>query len=329
MLNDMQYKDYYQVLGVDKQASEKEIKKAYRKLATKYHPDKNPDDKAAEEKFKEITEAYEVLSDPEKRKKYEQLGANWEAFQQSGFDPNQFQGGNPFGQGGGHTFVFEGDPSDFFGGDGGSSFFEMFFGRGTQGKTDPFEAFMNQQGRGRGGRARTAYAGQDLQAEMEITLEEAYHGSSRTFAINGENLRIKIKPGAYDGQKLRLKGKGRPGMNGGPKGDLYILLKIIPDARFQREGDHLIYEQEVDLYTALLGDKLSIPALGGTVNMRIPEGTSPDALLRLKGKGMPKYGKADEYGDLLVRIKVKFPKKLSEAEREAFEALREGKVGNV
>lgn len=328
----MQYKDYYQILGVDKQASEKEIKKAYRKLATKYHPDKNPDDKAAEEKFKEITEAYEVLSDPEKRKKYEQLGANWEAFQQSGFDPSQFQGrGNPFGQGGGHTFVFEGDPSEFFGGGGGgSSFFDLFFGQGTQGKTDPFEAFMNQRGgRGSGGRARAAYAGQDLQAEMEVTLLEAYQGSSRTFTINGDSLRIKIKPGAYDGQKLRLKGKGNPGVNGGPSGDLYIVLKITPDPRFQREGNNLIYEQQVDLYTALLGGKINVPALGGAVSMRIPESTNPDALLRLKGKGMPVYGENDQYGDLLVRIKVNFPKKLSDAERKAFEALRKGEQVSV
>jgi curved DNA-binding protein len=313
----MQYKDYYNILGVEKQASDKEIKKAYRKLATKYHPDKNPDDKAAEDKFKEITEAYEVLSDPEKRKKYEQLGSNWEAFQQSGFDPNQYQQGNPYGQGGGHTFVFEGDPSEFF---------ETFFGRGTQGRTDPFEAFMGQRGgrSSRGGRARTAYAGQDIQAEMDITLEEAYHGSSRTFSINGENLRIKIKPGAYNGQKLRLKGKGNPGVNGGPRGDLYILLKLTPDARFTREENNLIYEKEVDLYTALLGDQISIPTLSGVVNMRIPEGTSPGSLLRLKGKGMPIYGKANQYGDLLVRIKVKFPQQLSEAERKAFEALRAG-----
>ncbi|PHN04454.1 DnaJ C-terminal domain-containing protein [Flavilitoribacter nigricans] len=321
----MQYKDYYQILGVDKKATEKEIKKAYRKLATKYHPDKNPDDKAAEEKFKEITEAYEVLSDSEKRKKYEQLGANWEAFQQSGFDPNQYQQGNPFGQGGGHTFVFEGDPSEFFGGGGGSSFFDMFFGQGTQDKTDPFEAFMHQRG-GRGGRSRAAYTGQDLQAEMDITLEEAYKGSSRTFTVNGDNLRIKIKPGAYDGQKLRLKGKGNPGVNGGQNGDLYIVLRINPDPRFNREGDNLVIEQEVDLYTALLGDQISIPTMTGSVNMRIPEGTSPGALLRLKGKGMPVYGKTDQYGDLLVRINVNFPKKLSDAERKAFEALRKGET---
>lgn len=312
----MQYKDYYKTLGVDKQASEKEIKKAFRKLAARYHPDKNPDDKAAEEKFKEVNEAYEVLSDPEKRKKYEQLGANWEAFQQSGYDSSQFQRGGPFGQGGGRTFVFEGDPSEFFGG---SSFFETFFGGG--GGSDPFEAFTQQRS-GQGRRARAAYPGQDLQAEMDITLEDAYHGASRTFAINGQNLRIKIKPGAYDGQKLRLKGKGRPGVQGGPKGDLYIILKLAPHPYFQRDGDNLLYEKEVDLYTALLGDQINVPTLSGTVSMRIPEGTNPGALLRLKGKGMPRYGKSKQYGDLLVRIKVNFPKKLSEAERKAFEELR-------
>lgn len=314
----MDYKDYYNILGVDKQASEKEIKKAYRKLATKYHPDKNPEDKAAEEKFKEITEAYEVLSDPEKRKKYEQLGANWEAFQQSGFDPSQFQqGGGPFG-GGGHTFVFEGDPSEFFGG-GGSSFFETFFG-GHNG-ADPFGEFMRQRNGG-GRRARAAYAGQDLQAEMDITLQEAYHGSSRTFTLNGQNLRIRIKPGAYDGQKLRLKEKGRPGVNGGPAGDLYLILKIVPQAGWQREGDDLIYEKEIDLYTAVLGGKVSIPTMGSDVKMTIPAGTNPGATLRLKGKGMPKSTTPDQYGDLLVKIKVEIPKNLSEAERRKFEELR-------
>ncbi|MCB0634073.1 MAG: J domain-containing protein [Saprospiraceae bacterium] len=316
----MDYKDYYKILGVDKQASDKDIKKAYRKLATKYHPDKNPDNKAAEDKFKEITEAYEVLSDPEKRKKYEQLGANWEAFQQSGFDPSQYQQGSPFGRGaGGHTFVFEGDPSEFFGG-GGSSFFETFFG-GHNG-SDPFEAFMHQRRGGGGRRANTAYAGQDLQAELEITLKEAYQGSSRTFTLNGQNLRIKIKPGAYDGQKLRLKGKGNPGVNGGPAGDLYIVLKVIPQADLQRDGDNLVYEKEIDLYTAVLGGQLSIPTMSGQVNMRIPEGTNPGATLRLKGKGMPKSGKHDQYGDLLVKIKVQMPKNLSEAERKGFEELR-------
>ena len=318
----MQYKDYYKILGVDKQASEKEIKKAYRKLANRYHPDKNPDDKAAEEKFKEIAEAYEVLSDTEKRKKYEQLGANWEAFQQSGFDSSQFQRGGPYGPGG-RTFVFEGDPSEFFGD---SSFFETFFGGGGSGHTDPFETFMHQGGGRRGGRARGAYPGQDLQAEMDVTLEEAYHGGSRTFSIGGQNLRIKIKPGAQNGQKLRLKGKGQPGVQGGPNGDLYIVLKIVPHAYFQREGDNLVYEKEVDLYTAVLGDQIKVPTLSGTVSMRIPEGTSPGALLRLKGKGMPKYGKPGQFGDLLVKIKVDFPKKLSEAERKTFEELRKMKV---
>lgn len=313
----MQYKDYYQILGVGKEASDKDIKKAYRKLATQYHPDKNPDNKVAEEKFKEINEAHAVLSDPEKRKKYDQLGSNWDAFEKSGFDPNQFQHGRSYGQGG-RTFVFKDDPSDFFEG---SSFFETFFGRGQEGP-DPFEVFMRQQG-GRGGRARTAYAGQDLQAELEISLEEAYQGSSRTFGLNGENLRIKIKAGAYDGQKLRLKGKGNPGVNGGPNGDLYIVLRIVPHPLFQREGNDLIIEKEVDLYTAVLGEQISIPTLGGPVTMRIPQGTNPGALLRLKGKGMPQSGHPDQQGDLLVRIKVQLPKKLSEAERKHFEELRQ------
>lgn len=310
----MNYKDYYEILGVGKEATAKEIKKSFRKLAAKYHPDKNQGDKAAEEKFKEINEAYEVLKDADKRQKYDTLGANWEAYQQGGYQ------GNPFGQGGfgqsssdGQTFYYQGDPSDFFqrtGGDQGadySSFFESFFGGGGQ--------FQQRQARPRKGR--------DMQAEMEITLLEAYQGSSRTFTLNGKNMRIQIKPGAYDGQKLRLKGKGHSGRNGGANGDLYLVIKLLKASNFEREGNDLVYQKTVDLYDAVLGGKVKVPTLEGTLlKVKIPAGSEPNKTLRLKGKGMPLYKTPTQHGDLLVKLKVEIPKDLSEQERKLFEQLR-------
>ncbi len=311
----MQYKDYYEILGLDKKASEKDIKKAYRKLANQYHPDKNPGNKAAEEKFKEITEAYEVLSDADKRRKYDALGANWQAYQQGGFDWPQFAGqGGPHGA---RTFRFEGDPSEFFGrsGRGGfSDFFNMFFGGEAE---DPFSRFRG------GGHRRMAHQGRDLQAELHIGLIDAYQGGSRTFELQGEKLRIHIKPGAFDGQKLRIKGKGSSGLNGGPAGDLYLILRIFPDARFQREGDNLIYEAAIDLYTAVLGGSIEAPTLSGNVKITIPQGAEPGQTLRLKGKGMPRYEKPGQYGDLLVKLNIQMPKYLSEEEKRLFERLRE------
>ncbi|KAA3635537.1 MAG: J domain-containing protein, partial [Bacteroidetes bacterium] len=246
ILNKMNYKDYYKILGVSKDADKAAIKKAYRKLAAKYHPDKNPGDKAAEEQFKAVNEAYQVLSDDEKRKKYEQLGANWETYQQTGFDPSQFQRS---GQGqGSQTFYFEGDPSEFFGGDGGSGFsdfFEMFFGGGGTRVKDDFGGFGSR-------RRKRAIKGRDVEAEMEIRLEQAYKGGMRSFELNGQKLRIKIKPGAYDGLRIKIKGKGQPGINGGPNGDLFIRFKMIPHPTFKQEKDNLLIEKTVDMYKAEL-----------------------------------------------------------------------------
>ena len=293
----MKYKDYYKILGVAKNTSQKEIKKAYRKLAAKYHPDKNLDNAEAELKFKEVNEANQVLSNPEKRKKYDKLGSNWEAYEQGGFDPNQARGRQ-----GQRTHQFEGDPSDF------SSFFEQFFGG-------------QQQGRGR--QRQAVFKGQDLEAAMDITLQEAYQGSSRMFELNGQKLRIKIKPGASHQQKLKLKGKGRPSPNGGPSGDLYIILKLRPDKHFERVGNDLTYQQNTDLYTAILGGKITIPTMKGPVKMTIPKGTPFGKTLRLKEKGMPIYGKTEQYGDLLVKLNIQMPKDLSEAEIQLFEQLRD------
>ncbi len=307
----MNYKDYYKILGVSKDASQKEIKKAYRKLAAKYHPDKNPDDKAAEEKFKEANEANEVLGDPEKRKKYDTLGKNWEAYQQGGGDWRQYaQQDRP---GGGRSFTFEGDASDFFGSSGHSSFFDMFFGEGG--------------GRRRGGR-QTAFRGQDMEAALQITLLEAYQGSKRTFELNGKKMRISIKPGAYDGQRLRLKGKGQPGAGGGSPGDLYIILKIQPESRFQRKGDDLTYTANIDLYTAILGGQIEVPTMTYPLKMTIPKGSESGKILRLKGKGMPKYGKPNEQGNLLVKLNVAFPKNLTAEEEILFKKLQTIREGH-
>lgn len=308
----MNYKDYYKILGVKKEASQKEIKKAYRKLAAKYHPDKNQGDKAAEEKFKEINEANEVLGNAEKRKKYDTLGSNWEAYQQGGGDWKQYaQQSRPRGgRGGGQSFTFEGDPADYFGNSGHSSFFDMFFEGGGG------EGFSNQ------GRSQRSQKGQSVEAEMPITLLEAYEGSKRTFELGGKKMRITIKTGAYDGQRLRLQGKGRPGVNGGAAGDLFIILKIQPDARFERIGDDLKFNATVDLYTAILGGKIAIPTMTGSVKMPIPKGSKTGKTLRLKGKGMPKYGKGKEHGNLLVQLNVALPKNLTEEEEELFKKLQ-------
>ncbi len=306
----MNYKDYYKILGVSEKADQQEIKKAFRKLAAKYHPDKNQGDKAAEDKFKEINEAYEVLSDPEKREKYDTLGANWDAYQQGGFDFSQFAGRNG---GGGQTFYFEGDPSAFFrgGSSGFSDFFEYFFGGG--GHTGPFQGFGDRPGGG----AR----GQDIQAELELDLAEAHQGGKRTFELNGQRLRVNIKPGAYDGQKLRIPGKGRPGP-GGQRGDLYLILRIAPDYRFQREGDNLLLNRKVDLITAVLGGKITVPTMEKDIQIKVPAGAQPGQQLRIRGKGMSSSRHPDQKGDLIVRLEVEIPKTLTEEEKRLFEQLR-------
>jgi curved DNA-binding protein len=294
----MNYKDYYKTLGVSKDTSAKDIKKAYRKLATQYHPDKNPNNKVAEEKFKEINEANGVLSDTEKREKYDTLGANWEAYQHTGDDWRKY--------------AQQGEHSQFYGkgaqtGEDFSSFFESFFGGANK---------SNEK-------QRTAYSGGNTQAELPITLLEAYKGSKRTFEIHKEKLRITIKPGAYSGQQLKVKGKGQASVQGGQRGDLYIILKIQPDNRFQRKDDNLVYISTVDLYTAILGGKIEVPTLTGTVKMTIPKGSETGKTLRLKGKGMPTYNKPSQFGDLLVQLNVILPKNITPKEEQLFKKLQE------
>jgi len=305
----MKYKDYYKILGVNKAATQKDIKKAFRRLAAKYHPDKNPNNTAAEEKFKEVNEANEVLSDPDKRKKYDALGENWQAYQQGGGDWEQYQRRGQ--QGGGQSFTFQGDPSEFFGSGDHSSFFDMFFGGDRGGGFS-----------GRSQERRRNFKGPSIEAEMPVTLLEAYQGSKRTFEINGKKMRITIKPGAYDGQRLLLRGKGQAGVQGGEAGDLYILLRVQADHRFKRDGDNLMYHANVDLYTAILGGKIDIPTMTGFAKVSVPKGSETGSILRLKGKGMPNYKNPKKYGNLVVKLKVNLPQNLTAEEKELFKKLR-------
>jgi curved DNA-binding protein len=299
----MEFKDYYKILGVDKSATIDDIKKAYRKLAVKFHPDKNPGNKAAEEKFKEISEANEVLSNPDKRKKYDELGENWRQYEnqagqnKGGFDWSKYQSG------GGQQYYSSGvDDEEHF-----SDFFESIFGRGG----------FNSGGGGRTGYKRK---GNDYQAEVVLSLEEAYAGTTRLLEVNGEKLQMKFK-GVRDGQTLKIKGKGGQGFNGGERGDIYVTVRLPEHPHFKRKEDDLYCDAPVELYTAVLGGKAPIRTIKGTINMDIPRETDNGKVFRLKGMGMPKFGKENEFGDLYAKVKIILPKKLSEKEVELFKQL--------
>jgi curved DNA-binding protein len=322
----MQYKDYYRILGVDRSASEQDIKRAYRRLARELHPDVNPGDKRAEEKFKEVNEAYEVLGDPEKRRKYEQLGANWQQWRRAGHDPSQYDWSQWFtGAPGGTRVEWSGDLGDLFGGAGGDTF------------SDFFRSIFGGVGGGR--RARTSEdlfrtasqrttRGQKMEASAEITLEEAFHGTTRVLERNGQRIRVKIPPGARTGSKVRVAGKGSAAHRGGQPGDLYLHITVKPHPVFKREGDNLRCDVDVDMYTAVLGGQVRVATLGSQVSLRIPAGTNSGKTFRLRGKGMPNPGNPQQHGDLLATVQIHVPQRLSSRERELFEELahlREGK----
>ncbi len=317
----MEYKDYYKILGVDKKASQDEIKKAFRKLAVKYHPDKNQGNQEAENKFKQINEANEVLGDPEKRKQYDLLGENWNKYQHAGGQPgsNPFggEGFNGFGNGG-QQFHYEGDLNDFFANAGGAG------SGGSSGFSDFFDAFFGGSGqkkKTRGSGSASRLKGHDFETTMQISLEEAAQGTSRLIQLENEKLRITTKPGAYDGQVLRIKGKGATGVSGGTSGDLFVKIKIDPHSSFIRKGDDLYREQQIDLYTAILGGEAIIETLSGKIKMNIAPGTQPGKQLRVKGKGMPVYGTSN-FGDLYVELKIRIPEQLNEEQKQLFEKLK-------
>ena len=319
----MEFKDYYATLGVTKTSSEKEVKQAFRKLARKFHPDVNPGDKTSESKFKEINEAYEVLGDPAKRKKYDELGANWRMYEQA-----EAQGGaNPFagwnvntggGPGGFRTMTQEemeemfGDSNPF------SDFFTTFFGGSGGGAT-------GSRGARGGGRARQR-PGRDVEHDLELTLEDAYQGATRRLSLkhdgHARTVDVRIPAGVGDGSRVRVSGEGEHGTGGAAAGDLYLRVRLMPHAVFERKGRDLYVKVPLPVTTAVLGGEADVPALAGrTARLRIPALTQNGQVFRLKGYGMPTIGKADEKGDLYARIDVQLPTQLSPEERGHYEAL--------
>jgi curved DNA-binding protein len=314
----MNYRDYYKTLGVDKSASEKDIKKAYRKLARENHPDVNPDDKLAEERFKEINEAYQVLSDPEKRKKYDQLGSDWYRYQQSGGRPGGFDWSQWTGGGGPGYDVRYSSAEDLFGGGGSfSDFFRQIFG-GMAGRQ---RGYRTQDMFGQG--TQRPQRGQDYEQEVEISLTEAYYGATRIVEKEGRRLEIKIPAGAKTGTKLRFAGEGAAGYGGQP-GDLYLRIVVGEDPRFDRRGANLHTTVEVDLYTALLGGTVRVPTITGPVTLTIKPETQNGQTIRLRGKGMPKLRQKDEHGDLYAKVNVRLPTGLTEQQRQLLEEMRKG-----
>ena len=293
----MEFIDYYKVLGVDKNATQDDIKKAYRKLARKLHPDLNPNDKEAHKKFQQINEANEVLSDPEKRKKYDQYGKDWqhaEQFEQARQSQGQSQS---FGR---ETFSGDFEESEF------SDFFTSLFGNMGGG------GFRQRQ---------TKYRGEDYHAELQLNLSEAYKTHQQVLTVNGKNIRITIPAGIENGQKIKIKGHGGEGINGGPAGDLYITFHIINNTTFKRDGNDLYTTVDLDLYTAVLGGEVTIDTLDGKVKLKVKPETQNGTRIRLKGKGFPVYKKEGEFGDLIVAFQVKIPTHLTEKQKELFEQL--------
>jgi DnaJ-class molecular chaperone len=316
----MEFKDYYQTLGVSKSSSDKEIKQAYRKLARKYHPDVNPGDKSAESRFKEINEAYEVLGDPEKRRKYDELGANWRMYEQAQQQGQAWPGDmggawniNVGGPGGYRTMTEE-EMQDLFGNqDPFSDFFRTFFGGGRE-----------SSGRQRAGRARSQ-KGRDIEHEVELTLEEAFHGAMRRISIkqggHARSVDVRIPAGVKDGSRVRAAGEGESGSNGGASGDLYLRVHIRPHPIFERKGNDLHAKVSVPVTTAVLGGEAQVPTITGSVRLKIPETTQSGQVFRLKGHGMPVVGRPDERGDLYATVDVQLPRSLTKEQRQHYEAL--------
>ncbi|MBK9355475.1 MAG: J domain-containing protein [Bacteroidetes bacterium] len=286
--------DYYKILEIDKSASDDDIKKAYRKLARKYHPDLNPNNKEAEGKFKEINEAKEVLSDPEKRKKFDQYGKDWknaDAFEQAKQNKGQQQGGS-----------------------------QQFYQSGDFNKEDFSDYFESMFGGGRG--SQTKFRGQDLNAEMSLKLSDVYKTQKQTITINGKSIRLTFPAGIENGQVVKLAGQGSPGINGGPNGDLIITFTIENDTKFRRDGNNLFATVDLDLYTALLGGEIVVDTFEGKVKLKISPETQNGTKIKLNGKGFPIYKKENQFGDLFITYQIKLPKNLTEKEIELISELK-------
>jgi curved DNA-binding protein len=294
----MEYIDYYKILGVDKMASPEDIKKAYRKLARRYHPDLNPNDKDAVKKFQQINEAHEVLSDAEKRKKYDQYGADWknaEQFEQARKQRKASSQANPFEQGGNYNYADEE-------GTGFSDFFSQMFGGGGRGHEVKFK-------------------GQDYRAEVQLNLSEAYKTHQQSFTVNGKNIRITVPAGIENGQEIKIKGYGGKGVNGGPDGDLFITFNIVNDTSFTRLGNDLNVNVPLNLYKAILGGEEVIHTMDGKVKLKVIPETQNGTKIRLKGKGFPLYKNEGQFGDLYITFQIQMPKNLSPNEKNLFEQL--------
>lgn len=307
----MNVQDYYQVLGVPRNADGDAIKSAFRRKARQYHPDANPDDPAAESRFKAVNEAYTVLSDPDKRRKYDRFGRDWERFERAGGNPQDFDW-SQWGSGGGHRRMSQEEFARMMGGGRGgfSSFFEHLFGMGQMGGMGG--GYPNQAPPG-----TTAPPKRTVPAKL--SLAEAYGGTTRTVRMsNGKTVRAQIPPGVKTGSKIRLRGSGD-----GESGDLYLAIEVTPDPRFTRQEDNLSVKVPVDLYTAVLGGEVTVPTLDGAVHLLIKPGTPSRARISLPGKGMPSLRRKGRQGDLIAVIEVQIPKDLTERQRELFRQLRD------
>ncbi|MDY0780882.1 J domain-containing protein [Tenacibaculum sp. IB213877] len=293
----MAFIDYYKTLGINKDASDNDIKKAYRKLARKYHPDLNPNDKEAEKRFKEVNEANEVLSNPENRKKYDQYGEHWKHADEieKAKQQQQYQQEPVYGD-------FEGYSGEDF-----SDFFESMFGGRASSDRGSFVKFR----------------GQDFNAELQINLQDAFKTHKQTLTVNNKNIRITIPAGVENGQTIKIKGHGGKGMNGGPNGDLYITFSIVNNTKFKRDHDNLYLTVDLDLYKAMLGGSITIDTFDSKVKLTVKPETQNGTTVKLKGKGFPKYKKEGEFGDLYITYNIKLPTNLSEKEKQLFKDLDE------
>lgn len=310
----MEYKDYYKTLGVERKATQDDIKKAFRKLAMKYHPDQNKDNKQAEEKFKEINEAYEVLSDPKKRERYDQLGTSYTQWQQGGGNPGNFNWNQWYtGQGGQGAQVNPEEFGDLFGGF--SDFFRVIFGG------MPVSGRYQSRQAPRPAGPQPGRTAANIEQKVQITLDEAYNGTQRILQIDERRIEVKIPAGARKGTKVRVAGTG-PANAYGQKSDVFLVIDILPHPRFSISGSDLTTEVKIDLFTAVLGGTVTVHTLSGDVSLTIPPGTQPDQKFRLSGRGMPILKSAGSYGNLYVQAKVELPRKLTDEQRRLFETLR-------